>query len=205
MLCCGACAFPRATCLVWKDEGLLFSSLGRVCIALLLELLQRALLKLKVDGVEEVFVVAPYWPMRTCFLLLQSMAAEAPWILRWRGISCHRDCLFTVRGYVTALSSRLGLFRCDRGMVPLASLPAVRTWLRSVKVQHPFAPYGFCMGLWRGAGRDHIAPFYPLHLCGLKHLTLRTVFLRAGKRSRLIALCVMQENTQRMSRRRFSP
>jgi hypothetical protein len=43
--------------------------------------------------------------------------------------------LNTVRGYVTALSSRLGLFRCAHGMVPLASPPAVRTWLRGVKRQ----------------------------------------------------------------------
>lgn len=65
-------------------------------------------------------------------------------------------------------------------MVPLASLPAVRTWLRGVGVQHPFKRR--IVPSWDlGVVLDAItrAPYYPLHLCTLKHLTLRTVFLLA--------------------------
>jgi hypothetical protein len=46
-----------------------------------LNLVQRTLLKLQADGVEDAIVIAPYWPKRTWFPLLQSMAVEAPWIL----------------------------------------------------------------------------------------------------------------------------
>ena len=86
----------------------------------------------------------------------------------------------TVRGYVSALSSRHALVQVGRDLVPLGSAPPVRTWLRGLSKQHP--PPTVRVPAWElevVLSALSSPPFFPLHSCDLKHLTLRTVFLVA--------------------------
>ena len=86
----------------------------------------------------------------------------------------------TIKGYVTAVSSRHCLVKVGLESVRLSAVPIVRTWLRGLSIQRPpvrsrVPPWSLELVL----AALNQSPFFPLHICDLKHLTLRTVFLLA--------------------------
>jgi hypothetical protein len=88
--------------------------------------------------------------------------------------------LNTVRGYVTAISSRHALVQVGQDLVSVGAAPPVRTWLRGLSIQHP--PPVVRVPAWDlevVLSALSSSPFFPLHSCDLKLLTLRTVFLVA--------------------------
>ena len=74
-------------------------------------LIQKTLLQIRDQGVEEAIVVVPNWPARPWYHLLREMATEAFFCSSWRSISCRRSSKIEVFSF-TRISDR---FTCRHG------------------------------------------------------------------------------------------
>ena len=112
---------------------------------------------------------------------IDPLSCNVPQFLEFLQQLVHRNlALNTIKGYVTAVSSRRGLVEYRDESVRMAAVSPVRTWLRGLSIQRP--PVRSRVPPWSLELVLRVltsAPFYPLHQCDLKHLTLRTVFLLA--------------------------